>query len=206
MIRGLPGGAARYDRPHPPPVGGTPAMPQPNPDSLILLAAQVAARAHGGQCRKYTGRPYVTHPARVAAAAMMQPGATVEMACAAWLHDVVEDCGIPIEQVADQFGDRVATLVAALTKAEAPGDDRAATAAAMRKQIAAAGAEAKIVKLLDRIDNLRELDQAPPEVRARYVQESKLLLDEALAGTSPELEAELRREIDRHQQMLAEQG
>lgn len=179
----------------------------PHPaDGLILRAAQVASQAHAGQTRKYNHRPYITHPARVAAATMLQPGVTAAMACAAWLHDVVEDCGITIDAIARDFGDDVARLVSDLTKVDSPAATRADRAAAARRRLASADPRAKVIKLIDRIDNLRELDAAPAEIRALYVEESQLLLEEALAGASPSLEAELRGEIARHQQMLAEQG
>ena len=62
--------------------------------SIILKAAALAVRAHEGQKRKYTGFPYITHPARVAGRVGILPVVTEEMVAAAYLHDVLEDTTI----------------------------------------------------------------------------------------------------------------
>lgn len=58
----------------------------------IIQAAQFAAQAHQGQARKYTGRPYIEHPGRVAARVMVLRDVAEPVVCAAWMHDVLEDC------------------------------------------------------------------------------------------------------------------
>src|SRR4051812_35769404 len=58
---------------------------------LVLKAAQLAKLAHREQKRKYTGRPYDTHLARVAGLATLLPGVDEATICAAWLHDYLED-------------------------------------------------------------------------------------------------------------------
>lgn len=74
-----------------------------------------AARAHAEQRRKGTTTPYITHPVSVAMY-LMQAGRTEDVAIAGLLHDVVEDTGIGLEVIRVEFGDRVATLVAAVTE------------------------------------------------------------------------------------------
>jgi len=175
-------------------------------DDLILKAARFAARQHTGQSRKYTARPYVTHPARVAAMAMLLPDADPPLVCAALLHDVIEDCGVTAEQLAAEFGSDVASIVDELTnrsKLESPGANRAQRKALDRARLKNVSRRAKLLKLLDRIDNLREMDLAPSGFRRKYLDESRLLLEEVLSGVEPNLEAELLAEIKRHEGMLA---
>ena len=66
----------------------------------ILRAAQFARQAHEGQRRKCNDRPYIEHPARVAARVTILPGATEAMVVAAWLHDVVEDTTVELDEIA----------------------------------------------------------------------------------------------------------
>jgi (p)ppGpp synthase/HD superfamily hydrolase len=71
---------------------------------LPRLAAIFANNAHKGQKRKYNGRPYIEHPMRVAFAVSLIPEAEPEVIAAAWLHDVVEDCGILHGEIGGSFG------------------------------------------------------------------------------------------------------
>jgi (p)ppGpp synthase/HD superfamily hydrolase len=84
-------------------------------------ARQFATEAHLGQVRKYTGEPYITHPAAVVAL-VKTVRHTPEMVCAAWLHDVVEDCGVPLQEITSRFGHKVADLVEQLTDVSKPSD------------------------------------------------------------------------------------
>ena len=72
--------------------------------NVIIKAAQFARKAHGGQKRKFSNEPYIHHPARVAARAMLLPETTEALVCAAWLHDVVEDCGVSLQTLTEVFG------------------------------------------------------------------------------------------------------
>jgi (p)ppGpp synthase/HD superfamily hydrolase len=162
--------------------------------NLILKAAQFAALSHRGQIRKYNGAPYITHPMRVAGRAMMLPECDEAMACAAWLHDVIEDCGVTETMISQQIAARPASLVAELTNPskQYPDLSRAERKAMDREHIAQASREARIIKLLDRIDNLNEMGGSDPQFRQTYHQESLLLLD-VLQHTHGELESELRK-------------
>ncbi|MCH8149440.1 MAG: HD domain-containing protein [Planctomycetes bacterium] len=85
-------------------------------DDLILKAAQLAKRAHAGQLRKYNRRPYIVHPARVAARTMLLDGVTPDEVAAAWLHDVIEDCNYTAEDLlAEGFSQFAVSLVVELT-------------------------------------------------------------------------------------------
>jgi (p)ppGpp synthase/HD superfamily hydrolase len=141
---------------------------------LIKKASRFAEVAHQGQQRKYNRAPYITHPARVAFEASKLDGATEEMVAAAWLHDVVEDTTIPIETIKAEFGDNVATLVKWLTNdPKVPGENRAARKKKAAVRLAAAPREAKKIKMLDRMDNLGEMDLVQdPGFAKVYLQES----------------------------------
>lgn len=158
---------------------------------MIDAAEQFATDHHAHQCRKYNGNPYITHPARVAARVAARPDAHQAMICAAWLHDTIEDCGVTAEELAAIFGDDVAGLVVELTnKPRVEGVNRAARKKQDRDRIRLISRDAKVIKLIDRIDNVNEIDKAS-DFWPVYAAESRLLLN-ALAGADVELEAELR--------------
>jgi (p)ppGpp synthase/HD superfamily hydrolase len=182
--------------------------------NTIMKAARVAAAKHAGQFRKYSGAPYVQHPARVAGRVMLLPNSTEEMVVAAFLHDVVEDTDTTLDEVRERFGEIVATYVDGLTHhytSDAyPDMNRAARKRAEQARLAEMPVEVRTIKLLDRIDNLGEMDLLD-SFTSLYMKESQALLD-ALRGTNRELEHELRdtltklaaaRQVSR---MLAEQG
>lgn len=145
--------------------------------NLILRAAAFARRAHEGQRRKYTARPYIEHPARVAGRVAAHPRATEAMVAAAFLHDVVEDTPHTLDEIEAEFGPVVSRLVGELTNpskgSKAP---RKARKQADLVHLATVSREAKIIKLLDRIDNLRDMMDAPDGFRHLYCAESRRLV------------------------------
>lgn len=158
-------------------------------NDLILRAAAFAAEAHKNQKRKYAPIPYIVHPARVAAAVSKYQLATYGMVAAAWLHDVVEDCGVSLATLDHDFGPVVAKLVEELTnvsKKIQPPLRRAERMRLDRERIKGISLEAKIIKLADRTDNLMDLATVPNEMEYKglYVQESLNLYVHALADTS----------------------
>ncbi len=157
----------------------------------ILRAAQFAHQAHKGQRRKYNGRPYIEHPARVAARVTILPGATEAMVVAAWLHDVVEDTTVELDEIADLFGVDVAGLAGELTNpSKGSSVSRAERKAQDRKHLACVSREAQLIKLLDRIDNLSEMDGGPREFVSIYLDEFRLLV-EAIGDADQGLKLEL---------------
>jgi (p)ppGpp synthase/HD superfamily hydrolase len=150
-------------------------------------ARQFATEAHLGQVRKYTGEPYITHPAAVVAL-VKTVRHTPEMVCAAWLHDVVEDCGVPLQEITSRFGHKVADLVEQLTDVSKPSDgNRSKRKAIDRRHTAAASSDAKTIKLADLIDNSRSILERDPEFAKVYLAEKRLLLEEALLSGDPVL-------------------
>jgi (p)ppGpp synthase/HD superfamily hydrolase len=172
--------------------------------SLILKAAQFAAHAHKGQKRKYNKDPYIYHPSRVAARTAILPGATDEMVAAAFLHDVLEDTPVTAEELEREFGEAVYRLVFELTN---PSKGSKLLRAERKKldvdHLKKVSTQAKKIKLLDRLDNVRELSISKDrEFALLYAQESRALLD-AVADAAPDLAGELKRAINRLEEHLS---
>ena len=146
----------------------------------IVKKAQVfaiAAHAAVQQKRKYTGEPYIVHPAEVASIVAGVEGATFDMVAAAWLHDVVEDTGVTLTDIHINFGPEIAALVGWLTDVSRPEDgNRAKRKAIDREHTAQAPAEAQTIKLADLISNSRSIVQHDPEFARVYLEEKRLLL------------------------------
>jgi len=166
---------------------------------LIQSAVIFAADKHAGQLRKYNNTPYFLHPARVAARVGQHQLGTADAVAAAYLHDVVEDTDTSLQTVEALFGLEVASLVEMLTNASKAEEHRKKNRAARkridREHIAAASKEAKLIKLIDRIDNLTEIDEGDYFTKI-YAAESRLMA-EALAGVDDVLLAELLQLADK---------
>lgn len=175
--------------------------------SIVARAATFAAVAHGkaGQVRKYTGAAYIEHPAAVAKL-VESVGGSPEQVAAAWLHDVVEDTPVTIEEVAAEFGDVVAGLVSSLTDVSKPSDgNRKARKAIDLRHTAEASPEAKTVKLADLIDNTRSIVEHDPAFARIYLAE-KLRLLEVLGDGDPVLFALAKAEAEAGLSKLAGKG
>ena len=162
--------------------------------NIILAAAALARLAHTGQKRKYNGRPYIEHPARVAARVAIHPEATEEMVAAAFLHDVLEDTPLNPEAITRETNTEVLAYVKWMTnrsKIDHPTANRAERKRIDRERLAGAPRRVKIIKLIDRLDNLREMDGSGQEFGKLYSEES-LLLAQVLEDGDPELAEELR--------------
>lgn len=136
---------------------------------------------HQGQQRKYTGEPYIVHPAKVAWIVKSVPH-TPEMIAAAWMHDVLEDTDADEAEIRREFGDEIADLVLWLTDPvrTAAGGNRATRKAAHRARLKLAPVEAKTVKLADLIHNSESILKYDEKFARTYIPEKRLLLDEAL--------------------------
>ena len=154
----------------------------------VVQKAQVyamAAHASVGQKRKYTGEPYIVHPAEVASIVASVPGATEDMVAAAYLHDVVEDTGCTFTDIHMAFGIDIATLVGWLTDVSKPEDGNRAHRKAMdRHHTAQAPAEAQTIKLADLISNSRSIMAHDPAFAVTYLAEKRLLLEVLTKGDS----------------------
>ena len=150
----------------------------------VQRAAEYAERCHAaiGQRRKYTGDPYIVHPAAVVEIVRSVPH-TDAMLCAAWLHDTVEDTYATLWGIEKMFGVEVATLVEMLTDVSVPADgNRAARKAVDRVHTSKASPAAKTIKLADLIDNTSSIAEHDPAFAAVYFAEKRELLDVLRGG------------------------
>jgi GTP pyrophosphokinase len=152
----------------------------------IKRAYAFAAEAHAPQLRE-SGEPYINHPLAVAEtlASIHMDTATI---VAALLHDVSEDCGVPMAELESRFGREVARLVDGVTKLDkmqflhVEGEDDSLPkmngqdlwAENMRKMFLAMAEDIRVVliKLADRLHNMKTLQYRPPAKRRRVAQET----------------------------------
>ena len=131
----------------------------------IDKAFNTANRAHEGQLR-CSGQPYVIHPILVAKI-VAELGMDKESVIAALLHDVVEDTDLTLEDVTEKFGKSVASLVDGVTKlGKVPLSTREEVQAEnVRKMLLAMSEDIRviIIKLADRLHNMRTLEFMPPQ-------------------------------------------
>ncbi|TNC26423.1 RelA/SpoT family protein [Amycolatopsis alkalitolerans] len=145
----------------------------PNADlSLLQRAYDVAEELHRDQRRK-SGDPYITHPLAVATI-LAELGMDTVTLVAALLHDTVEDTGYSLEQLAEDFGDKVAQLVDGVTKLDKVKLGTAAEAETIRKMVIAMARDPRVlvIKLADRLHNMRTMRFLPPEKQARKAKET----------------------------------
>ncbi|MGH6692467.1 MAG: HD domain-containing protein, partial [Gammaproteobacteria bacterium] len=152
----------------------------PNKVALVEEAFAFAVRCHDGQ-KRLTGDPYIVHPLDAAmTVASLELDAPV--IAAALLHDVQEDCGVPNDELKRRFGPEVARLVDGSTKLdkipwrapeERPGE-QAVQAENLRKMFLAMADDigVVIIKLADRLHNLRTLEAHTSEKRQRIARET----------------------------------
>jgi len=161
--------------------------------ALLLKALAFAAHKHRDQRRKDAeASPYINHPIALADVLVNEGGVTdYEVLCAALLHDTVEDTATTHEELVDPFGSRIARMVAEVTDdKQLPKQER------KRLQIEHAphlSGGAKLVKLADKICNLRDVAEHPPAKwdlarRREYFEWAKRVVD-GLRGIHPRLEA-----------------
>lgn len=167
-------------------------------------ALRFATEAHGEQQRKFTGEPYIEHPKRVAETVKTVPH-TPEMICAAYLHDVVEDTSVEIEEIRERFGEKVAKLVEELTdeymKANYPHLNRRARKQNEVERQANISPEAKTIKLADVIDNTSDIVKNDPGFASKYIHEMEALT-RVLVGGNKILFEQARREVSAGKQAI----
>ena len=177
-------------------------MPAQNDISVLVAAAAFAAQKHRNQRRKDAdASPYINHPIALASVLAVEAGIVdVQTIVAALLHDTIEDTDTTAEELRGLFGDETTAIVLEVTDNKSlPKADR------RRLQIAHAphlGLQAKLVKLADKICNLRDLRLRPPtdwplERRREYVDWAHQVV-EGLRGTHGSLEALFDAEVALH--------
>ncbi len=167
-----------------------------NPDrdlALLFRALAFAAHKHRDQRRKDAeASPYINHPIALAEVLAGEGGvADVEVLAAALLHDTIEDTATTPAELREQFGERIAGIVAEVT------DDKSLPKAERKRlqveRAAAISPGAKLVKLADKICNLRDVAERPPagwdvDRRREYFDWAKRVID-GLRGAHPGLES-----------------
>ena len=141
---------------------------------LIRRAYYYSEWAHREQTRK-SGDPYFVHPASVAEIITDLKLDTASI-CAGLLHDVVEDTLATVEDIKGDFGEEIATLVDGVTKLSkinfTSREDRQAES--FRKMVVAMAKDIRVllIKLCDRVDNMRTLEHMKPESQERIARET----------------------------------
>ncbi|MDQ1619355.1 MAG: diphosphokinase / guanosine-3,5-bis(diphosphate) 3-diphosphatase [Actinomycetota bacterium] len=139
---------------------------------LIERAYDVAERHHRGQLRK-SGDPFITHPLAVTTI-LAELGMTPPTLCAALLHDTVEDTTYTLDQLRKEFGDEVARLVDGVTKLDKVKYGESAQAETVRKMVVAMARDIRVlvIKLADRLHNMRTLKYVKPESAERTARQT----------------------------------
>lgn len=147
---------------------------EPGLINVVKRAYYYAEQAHEGQYRR-SGEPYIVHPLAVAQV-LAEMQLDYQCLSAAMLHDVIEDTGIPKDAIAGQFGEQIAELVDGVSKltqiefrskAEAQAENFQKMTLAMARDI-----RVILVKLADRLHNMRTLGPLKPEKRRRIAAET----------------------------------
>ncbi len=146
----------------------------PDQVARVREAYFTGAHAHAGQTRK-SGEPYITHPVAVAAI-LAELGMDAETIIAAILHDTLEDTPLPRAEIESKFGATVAELVDGVTKLDQVKFRSLQDAAAesFRKMLLAMARDLRVIliKLADRLHNMRTLGSMAPTSRRRIARET----------------------------------
>ena len=152
------------------------AYPLSSDDEKFLTeVCQFSEAAHADQKRK-SGEPYITHSLNVAKI-LAEIGMDEKTIAAGLLHDVPEDTAVTLEEVAEKFGEEVAYLVDGVTKLgkiKLRGSKEEYYLENLRKMFMAMAQDIRVViiKLADRLHNMRTLEHLPPEKQARIARET----------------------------------
>ncbi|MDK2977755.1 MAG: diphosphokinase / guanosine-3,5-bis(diphosphate) 3-diphosphatase [Bacteroidales bacterium] len=145
-----------------------------NDIELIRKAFDLAKESHKGVKRK-SGEPYIVHPLAVAKIITSEIGlGAISIACAL-LHDVVEDTDYTLEDIQHLFGDKIASIIDGLTKISGVFDNRSSLQAEnFRKMLLTMSDDVRVIliKLADRLHNMRTLDSLPPNKQLKIAGET----------------------------------
>ncbi len=145
----------------------------PKSDTKVVTQAYVTAELLHRSQRRRSGDPYITHPVAVAQI-LADLGMTASTLAAALLHDTVEDTGYTIAQLRREFGEEIASLVDGVTKLDKVQYGEASAAETVRKMVVAMARDIRVlvIKLADRLHNMRTLSYLAPEKQAIKARET----------------------------------
>ncbi|MGM0409108.1 MAG: RelA/SpoT family protein, partial [Bacteroidota bacterium] len=141
---------------------------------LIRRAFDLAKESHKGIKRK-SGEPYIIHPIAVAKIVTSEIGLGAISIASALLHDVVEDTDYTLEDIQHLFGDKIASIIDGLTKIAGVFDNRSSLQAEnFRKMLLTMSDDVRVIliKLADRLHNMRTLDSMPPNKQLKIAGET----------------------------------
>ena len=151
------------------------ASPHRKKVDIIIKAFNFARQAHKG-VRRLSGEPYIMHPIAVAQIASTEMGLGSTSISAALLHDVVEDTDYTVEDIENMFGPKIAQIVDGLTKISGGifGDKASAQAENFKKLLLMMSDDIRVIliKICDRLHNMRTLDGQPPNKRYKIAGET----------------------------------
>ena len=161
-------------------------------EDIIIKAARYAKIAHDAthKTRRNTGDPYFVHPARVAGMTAAYYRSTPIMVALAFTHDVIEDCPIPTVAFEREFGPELTRLVTYISKPKGMKWTREEMNAHYNGVLLGAPFEVKIVKMFDRIDNLRDMRGDSDEKKVSYSRET-MKLAKSIGDADRSLESEM---------------
>lgn len=152
--------------------------PKSNDLQLIRKAFSLAVAAHKDVRRK-SGEPYILHPLAVAEICAGEIGLGTTSIVCALLHDVVEDSGTTLDEIQEIFGDRIARIVDGLTKIRGAIDQRNPSMQAenFRKILVTMAEDLRVIliKLADRLHNMRTLSSLSKDKQLKIASETKVL-------------------------------
>ena len=168
-------------------------------EEILLFAIE----SHKGQVRKGDKRPYILHPISV-----MNRIFTVKshsknlllLGAVSLLHDVVEDCGVTIEEIGRRFGWQIASIVDELTTNEEE-KERLGKKEYLRRKMSRMSTYALSIKLCDRLDNVIDMKKMGKEFKEKYIEETEYILNgltRDLTGTHKKLIKLIQIEIKKY--------
>ena len=143
----------------------------------IRKAFDYAMKAHGSVRRK-SGEPYILHPIEVATICAREIGLGTKSIISALLHDVVEDTDITLEDISKEFGPKIAQIIDGLTKVSGLiTDNESPQAENFKKILLTLSGDVRVIliKLADRLHNMRTLDALQPNKQLKIASETSFL-------------------------------
>ncbi len=151
---------------------------KPGDMELIDKAFRFANEAHRDMYRN-SGEPYIIHPINVARIVNQEVGLGARSVAAALMHDVVEDTDIPLEEISKEFGPKIATIIDGLTKISGTynKETNSLQAENFRKMLMTLSDDIRVIliKIADRLHNMRTLDSMPEHKRMKVAGETVYL-------------------------------